>query len=62
MHDESDDIRDYLGDDGEFENPVDVRLGVYSARRRGFLQRRVALGCTALSFFACALLLLPSLG
>ncbi len=59
MHD---DIREYLGEDGEFHTPVDARLGVYSARRRGFYQRRVALGCTALGFFACALLLLPSVG
>lgn len=61
MH-EPQNIQDYLSDDGEFIVPVDTRLGVYSARRQGFFQRRIALGCTAMSFFACALLLLPALG
>jgi len=60
MH-EPQDIREYLSDEGEFTVPVDARLGVYSARRRGFLRRPMALGCTVLSFFACALLLLPAL-
>lgn len=58
-----DDIREYLGDDGEFHHPVDPQLGVYSARRRGFLRRRFTVGCTALGLFVCVLLLLPhSLG
>ncbi len=56
---DAEDIREYLGDDGEFQHPVDASLGVYPRRHRIF-QRRIALGCTMLGFFACALLLLPA--
>ncbi|MCA9913537.1 MAG: hypothetical protein KC496_09320 [Anaerolineae bacterium] len=55
---EAEDIREYLGDDGEFQYPVDPTIGLYPRRR--IFQRRIALGCTVLGFFACALLLIPA--
>ncbi|MEO1286559.1 MAG: hypothetical protein AAFV93_02235 [Chloroflexota bacterium] len=47
---------DWLGDDGEFKEPVDHRLGVYSPIRRGYYFWRYALA--GVSLFGCSVALM----